>query len=250
MKSMITALMILTALLAITPDNALAEDPSPAVPAAQLSVRGTSVLEFPADQLQMSLGVETVAETAQQALGGNAERLASMEKALRNAGLEKGEYRTGRFQVYPEWTPPPRQPAEDWRPAIIGYRAVGTLLIRTGKIELAGKFMETAIGAGAGTIDAVIFDLADPRAYRQLAIEAATGNARVDAKALAEAAGVRLGRVLSVQLDETAPTPRRMEMARMTDMMKAGAPPELVPGLVPVSAGVSLTYEIFGGDEN
>jgi uncharacterized protein len=248
MKIAVLRWMICAALLLALVGTAMAGNQGTAEPVAQLTVRGTALLEFPADQVRMSLGVEAVAETAQQALQQNAARLMTVEKALREAGLEEGEYQTGRFQIYPEWSPRPRQAPEDWRPAIVGYRASGSLMIRSRKIDAAGRFMEAAIGAGAGRIDSLLFDLADPRAYRAIAVEEATANARADARALAGASRVQLGRVLSIQLEETAAIPRPQEMLmRTADTVTAA--PQLTPGTVPVTAVVVMTYQISGGEE-
>jgi uncharacterized protein len=210
----------------------------------QLTVRGMAVLEVPPDQVRMTLAVVNTAAGADEAMRRNAERMAQVEKALHKAGVGKEELQTGRYQVYPEWSPRPRQAAEDWQPHIVAYRVENALLLRSGQLAQAGRFIEAAIKAGADRVDAVVFDLADPRRDRARAIAEATANARADAQALADAAGVKLGRVLSLQLDDAASPPRPLEMMRDLSRAAVQAAPELTPGVVPVSAGVTVTWVI------
>jgi uncharacterized protein len=214
-------------------------------PAPQLTVRGAALLEVLPDQVRMVLAVVSTAENAEVAMRHNSERMVQVEKALAKAGLQKGEGQTGRYQIYPEWSPRPRQVPDDWQPRIIGYRVENTLQLRSRQLNLAGRFIEAAIKAGADRVDSVVFDLADPRRDRSQAIAEATANARADAQALAEAAGVRLGKVLHLQLDDAALPPRPMEMMR--DVARAAAlsaAPELTPGVVQVAAGMTVTYRI------
>jgi uncharacterized protein len=213
-------------------------------PVPQLTVRGMALLEVSPDQVRMVLAVVSTAEKAEEAMRRNAERMAQVEKALAKAGVQQGEVQTGRYQIYPEWSPRPRQAPEDWQPRIIAYRVENSLQLRSKQLDQAGRFIEAAIKAGADRVDSVVFDLADPRRDRARAITEATGHARADAQALAEAAGVRLGGILNLQLDDAAMPPRPMEMMR--DMARAStlAGPELTPGVVPVAAGITITYRI------
>jgi uncharacterized protein len=241
MQRVCLALMLV--LVAGLGNTAVAEMAASPVP--QLTVRGAALLEVLPDQVRMALAVVSTAENAEAAMRRNSERMAQVEKALAKAGLQKGEVQTGRYQIYPEWSPRPRQVPEDWQPRIIGYRVENTLQLRSRQLNLAGRFIEAAIKAGADRVDLVVFDLADPRRDRSRAIAEATANARADAQALAEAAGVRLGGVLNLQLDDSAMPPRPMEMMR--DVARAAAlsaAPELTPGVVQVAAGMTVTYRI------
>jgi uncharacterized protein len=233
---------MLLVLLTVPGQMALAEGERP-VP--QLTVRGMALLEVPPDQVRMTLAVVSTAESAEEAMRRNSERMAKVEKALYKAGVQKGEVQTGRYQIYPEWSPRPRQAPEDWQPRIIAYRVENTLQLRSRQLTQAGRFIEAAIKAGADRVDAVVFDLADPRRDRAKAIAEATANARADAQALAEAAGVKLGGVLNLQLDDAGMPPQPMAMLRdVSSASTMAAAPELTPGVVPVSAGITITYRI------
>ncbi len=216
----------------------------------KLTVRGEAELDKPADELQIRIGVVTENREAAEALDENSSRMLDVVEALKHAGLEKNEYETGRFQVRPNYSRRPRQAGPDWKPQIIGYEVVNDILVKTGKLDMAGELIEQANKAGANTIDVLGFTLSDPRKHRAEAIATATRNARADAEALAEAAGLRLVRVLAINLDST-PTPvREMASQRMMAMAAdgSGATPPITPGDVTVRAGVTMIYEIAPAD--
>jgi uncharacterized protein YggE len=212
-----------------------------------LTVRGTAQLEMPADQLRITLGVVTEADDAAEALARNTERMNTVMKSIRQAGLEDGEYETGRFSVQPMYTRRPRGADADWRPQIIGYRVSNSINIKTKKLKMAGTLIDEATDAGANSVDSISFDLADPRTHREEAIRTATHNAITDAHILADSATLELVRVLRIELDATGrepymPMARGMGGAMEADMARAPTP--ITPGDVTVRATVDVVYEI------
>lgn len=242
-----TAFTLAVALAALTfaPGPQTAEPPVP-----QLTVRGNAMLDKPADQLRMSLGVVTQSQDADDALTDNSRRMNDVVKALLKAGLPKDDYQTGRFSIQPQYARRPRDADADWTPRIAGYNVTNTIQVRTRKLELAGKLIQAANQAGANSIDSIGFDLADPRAHRAEAIATATRNARADAAVLAGAAGVKLVRILSIELDESGWRPP-VPMARAgLAMAEAAAPPPIEPGDVTVQASVTIIYAIASGEDH
>lgn len=216
----------------------------------RLTVRGDAELRKPADLLRLQVGVVTEDPEPAAALSRNSRQMQDVISALEKTGLTKEEYHTGRFSVRPDYERRPRNAGADWRPQIIGYTVTNSLSIRTKKLELAGKLIEAANEAGANSIGAVNFDLANPRTHRGEAIASATTNARSDAGILARAAGLRLVRIISITLDEAGWRPPVPAMARAgAAMAEARVTPPVEPGEVTVRAGVTLVYEVEPVDE-
>lgn len=214
----------------------------------KLYVRGSAELQKPADQLRISIGVVTEHAEPEQALRENTRRMSAVIDAIERVGLTEDEYQTGRFQIRPVYSQrPARHPSDQpWRPEIVAYSVTNTINIKTQQLQLAGQIIQAANRAGSNTIDSIQFTLADPRIHRAEAIAAATANARSDAQALADAAGVRLLRVLDVRLDDAMPIrpPQPMLGAERMMVMDAAVPPPISPGDVTVHASVNLVYEI------
>jgi hypothetical protein len=116
-----------------------------------ITVTGTARSIVEPDKLVISLAVETRAETAQEAVGLNAEKMESVVKAVKELGIDEREIRTSYFNVYPDY--------DRSRPAqIVGFVAQNTITISTSATSIpAGKIIDTAIGAGANRIDNTYF---------------------------------------------------------------------------------------------
>ena len=215
----------------------------------KLTVKGRAELEKPADELRIDVGVVTEDEEASAALAANNKLMRDIVAALKKAGLSDDEFETGRFRIRPNYSPRPRAPEPGWRPRIVGFDVVNSLHVKTGRLGLAGDLVQAATSAGANTVDNIRFGLAEPRAHRSEAIANATSNAREDARTLAEAAGVELVRLLSINLDDAATGTPRIGAAAARGFARAegGSSPPISPGEVTVTAGVTLVYEISQG---
>lgn len=203
----------------------------------KLVVRGEAFLKKAADQAILSIGVVTEAPNAHDAVEANNKKMNSVIGTLKGFGLEKGDFETGQFQVVPQYTQRPKQASEDWKPKIVGYQATNSLKVKTSMLEQLGDILDAAIGAGANSVGDIQFTLKEPRDHRKEAIRNATQNAMQDARTLAEAAGVKLQRILLISLDQTEIRP----------FFKAAMMSEPVPieaGHVDVNASINLTYEI------
>jgi len=121
MKSSLLRLILVMVFTIACSNFSYADSSADCAALPQLTVRGEAVLHVPADQMQLSMGVVTSAVTVEAAMDSNTKKMHDVEKALIGAGLNKDEYRTGRFQVQPQWEPRPRQPVPDWQPRIVGY---------------------------------------------------------------------------------------------------------------------------------
>ncbi len=195
----------------------------------RIETRGEAVLRIPADQIEFNVTVVSEDTTADRALARNNARVSAVQKALEGAGLPAADVETGRFMLQPQWSSPPQNPQPTWRPTIVGFVVEHQVAVRTRKLAQAGDALSAASAAGANSIGELRFSLADNTKARAEAIQLATRNAIADADAIARAAGLTRGRILSVVLEPsfTAPSPVQMEMRSMAVMDKA----------VPVDAG-------------
>ena len=212
----------------------------------KLTVRGEAELEKPADQMRLNIGVVTENRDADEALQENNDRMNAVVKAMQRVGLGEDEYQTGRFRIRPQYSRRPRQPAPDWRPQIIGYEVNNSVTVKTQKLDLAGEIIGAANDAGANTVDITAFELSDKRRYRAEALQEATKHAAEDAATVAEAAGLKLVRILAVNVDYTPIRPVEMDVAAGGRGMAAapGSAPSITPGDVSVTANVTIVYEI------
>lgn len=207
-----------------------------------LTVQAEARVNVNPDQVQLRLGVVTEAETAGSALEQNNQRMRAVMEMLAENGLGSGEMATGQFRVSPEWSRPPRPTPANWQREIIGYRVNNELLVSTTRVELAGTLLSLAQQSGANLLGGLQFGLVDPTVQRQQAIELAVSKARRKAQAMAAAAGVELGPLQTMRLDEPGTGPQRLMLA---EARTAAEPVPVAAGKVEVTAAVTMVYRLL-----
>lgn len=211
------------------------------VPKLMLSAQ--AIIRKSPDELQIRVGVVTLSNTAEGALEENSLRMQAIVKGLEEVGLARSEYETGHFAIHPTYTPYPKEAPSDWKPSINGYEITNSIIIHTNKLDLAGKIIDSANKAGANTIEDIRFGLHDPRVYWDEAVSLATSNALNDARTIAAAAGLKLVRILSINL-ESANVASRLQPVYLAKMVSSELNVPIEPSEVTLTANVSISYEI------
>jgi len=212
-----------------------------------LAVEGRAEIQVAADRVRMSVSVVTQAAQPEASLAENSRRMDEVVEALEDLGLTKDEYETGRFTITPQYDPRPRRLEEDWEPSIIGYQTTNAITVRTGRLDLTGRIIQTAVEAGATNVGGLAFELSNERPSRREAIKAATEAAIDDAETLAGACSTKLGRILSISLDDARSASHQVAFAdaRMRLAAESGGPPAIAPGNITVSARVTIVYQLL-----
>jgi uncharacterized protein YggE len=114
-------------------------------------------------------------------------------------------------------------------------------MIRLRDLDAAGEAVGALVEAGANRLNGLSFGFADSTALMDEARRDAVADARRKAELFAEAAGVTLGPVMSIQ-EQGGGGMRLMAMARSMDAMESAVP--LERGENTVSAQVHVVWEI------
>lgn len=213
----------------------------------KLIVRGEASLFKPADQMEVSLGVVTLAEDSSQALNENNQRMRRIISNLVALGLDESDYQTGRFQIRPIYKKPSKNSSEEEKTIINQYEVSNIIQIKTKKIDLADRILNAASQGGANQVTKVNFNINNPQTYKEEVIKLATQNALADAKALANAAGVEVKRVLNISLDNWVDTSKAITLAskNLSNLQEQeGVSEVLEPGQAELHATVNMTFEI------
>ncbi|HEX7122195.1 MAG TPA: SIMPL domain-containing protein [Gemmatimonadaceae bacterium] len=226
-------IIVIAALLALMAPHAHAQDTTQrAGDPPSIVATGEGRREVPPDRVTIVLAVQTRASTPLQAATENNERMTVVLRALRQAGLDSSEISTAHYTVHPQ----------TWRNENdTVYVASNAVRVETGKLDQLAQVIGAALDAGATTVSALEFGLADPSAATRDALGDAVRNARLQAEALAAAAGGTLGDLehLSTQPVGFVPVYAQRDMAMMS--MQGGAPP-ITPGQVTVTATVTARW--------
>lgn len=203
-----------------------------------IAVTGVGEATRAPDLASMTIGVDVEGATAAEALRKNSAQLEATIKSLTDSGVEKKDIQTSGLNVGAKYDYSP-----DGRPPrIIGYQATNTVSVKLRNLDKAGAIIDKAVGVGANRLDSISFGFADPKPILNEARRAAVVDARERAALYADAAGVKLGPILSIS-DGFSPGPGPMPMMARMDMAEAKSVP-IMAGESMMSSSVTIIYEI------
>lgn len=172
--------------------------------------------------------------------------------AIKKEGVDEKDIKTNNYSIYPTYGTsrplPLVQPdlVIDDNQRITGYTASQNLEIKVKDIDKVNSVVDSATANGANVVGNVTFGFTDEKTLEleNVARREAVKNAKERAKGLADAAGIRLGRIINVF--ENGSTPRSFQQ-NAVDLKEGqgGEPTEITPGENNVTITVSISYEIY-----
>ncbi len=210
---------------------ALADTGSP----TGIIVSDTAQVKAQPDLAYVTFGVVTEAKNAGAAASANAEIAGKLMSALAGFGIPKSDVETFGYSVEPNYN------YEKGSATIIGYRVSNTVRVKTKVLSKIGGLLDVGTQAGANTITGVTFTVEDDSPYRRQALALAVKKAQAKAQTMADALGVKLGKIVTAE--ESSPGPRPMETFGPARPMAVTTP--INPGQVEASASVTLTFAIL-----
>jgi hypothetical protein len=210
------------------------------IPTLQANGQG-QVMVVP-DLAIVTIGVVTRANTAGDALAANSNDLQKAIDAIKAASVAEKDIGTSSFSVTPIYQTTPRPPADQPAP-IIGYSVSNEVRVTIRNIATSGAILDQVVKAGANRVSGISFDISDAKGAEDAATKAAIAEARHRGELMAEAAGVSLGRMLSVSVSTGGGGP--VPVFARADFA-AAAPPPVLAGQRAVTANASITWEIGG----
>ena len=193
-----------------------------------ISVTGTGTASVQPDLMRLTFVLAAkhaqYSDMMQQADG----QLAALQQALQGCGIAPEALKTADYQVTTEYS---HQPDEhgNYRQVFEGYQCRHVLVIESAPDPARlSALLNAADQSGTAPELHIAFTVKDRYAAQAAALKAAAQQARNSAEALAEASGVRLGRLLSVTNRcspemPLSPTNFTMMRAKTADMGAAAA---------------------------
>jgi uncharacterized protein YggE len=168
-----------------------------------VSVTGVGEVSVVPDEAQVTLGVQTDADTASEALSQNNDQMQALLDALAGEGVARADMRTQFVSLFPRYAEQPQA----GQPEVAGYTAIHNVEIHVRDLDQLGTLLDAAVAAGGNTISGIRFTASDNADADQQARAAAMDDARAKAEQLAALAGAALGPVISISEGSTGPTP-------------------------------------------
>lgn len=193
------------------------------------------------DLLEISAGVIANGATAVEAQRQNTEKMNQVIAYLKSQGIDPKDIQTTNYSDQPNY---------DYRvtpPVINGYVANQMVVAKVHNLDSAGALLDGLTKNGANQINSANYTFADPDAIREQARELALSNAKDKAQKLAQAAGVKLGALVTFTEDQNPnpyPIPYAMDAAVGKGSGPVAAPTQIEPGSQDVTATVTVTYSL------
>jgi uncharacterized protein YggE len=191
------------------------------------------------DLAMITVGVETRNAEARAAAEENDDRMADVMAAILELGVAEEDIQTVDYSVRAEidW--------DDDERRVIGYVVSNSVMLKLREVDKAGDVLDAVTAAGANNIYGIQFTFDDPAVLREEARAEAMAQARDKAEALAQLAGVGLGkpRYINESFMESPPYYLEPMYAAAERGMGGGAAP-VQPGQLEVAVQVQITFDI------
>jgi uncharacterized protein len=223
--------LLLSALIAAPLHAQLANTPAPP---PTIEVGGAGEAKVTPDRALIYVGVQTKGRTAAIAGAENARLASAILEAVRVAGIPRDQIGTMNYSVNPSY----RYFPDGRKPELTGYDASNTVRVEVRSLDLVGKVIDAALGAGANTISGLSYYASQLDATKREALGSATTNARLSAEVIAKAAGGTLGPLVSLS-SQVQDMPQPMPMMAMA--MRGKAADESTPVVAPTEQTVTAS---------
>ncbi|MEA2596918.1 MAG: uncharacterized protein QOF01_3387 [Thermomicrobiales bacterium] len=215
-----------------TPPPGTAQNP------ATVYVSGNGTVTITPDTASVIVGVNIVEKTLSSAQEKATMQMTAVIDALKAAGIDEKDIQTVNYSVnilqdYDQSGNPT---------TINGYQVSNQVNVTVRDLDKLGSILDTVVGQGANAIYGISFYVDDPSAAASQARTLAVADAKKKADELAAAAGMKVGRILSIS-ETYSPSPMPMPYGRAAAEDAAMSVP-IQAGTTTVQVQVQVTYEL------
>lgn len=210
---------------------------SPRIPT--LTLTGEGAAEAAPELATVQIGVAVTAKVAKDALAENSKLLTAALNAAKESGIEPRDLQTSGLSLRPDIVRAEKWPHRE----VIGYQVNNVVTMRVRDISKLGGLLDRLVVLGINDIRSINFSVANPAPLVEQARAEAIKDVMRKAEKYAEAANLRIVRVL--ELNESGvqmPSPRPYVQTRALSAPRPDVPVEA--GELSYRAQVNAVFEI------
>jgi uncharacterized protein YggE len=188
-------------LFALVPE-AFAQQPPTSDERSTIVVTGSGSISVPPDGVTIRLLVSSLEKRPDDAAERIDEGSDAVVAAIEALGIDGLAVSRVGYSVNPDW-----ERRANGERKFRGYAGRVTIRVETGSLGATGQIIEAGIASGAGQVQGISYSSSQIDEARRQALAAAVEAARLDAQAMAAAAGGTLGRLILLTTERTEPPP-------------------------------------------
>ena len=215
-------------------------------PENTISISAEGKVTAEPDMAVVNVGVFSFGPNAATLQDDNSKKVNKVIDFIKSQGIKAEDITTSQFSIYPQYD------YSSGKSVLNSYQASQTVTVKVkGKEKLGervGKILDGATDNGANQITGVYFTVENPDDLKQEARKLAIANAKKKAQELADEAGIRLGKVVSItESGGYYPTPMYYDKAMSPEGGMGGGlatAPDIQVGSQDIVQNISVVFEV------
>ena len=212
-----------------------------------ISVSAEGKVKAVPDLATVNLGVLTQGTSPAAVQDENSKKVNKIIEYIKAQGVSKDDISTSQFNIYPQYN------YQNGRNDITGYQLNQTISVKIRGVDkstdVLSNILKGAVSEGANEVNGVSLSFDDPDELKQEARKIAISKAKEKAGELAKAAGLKLGKVVSVSESGGGGWPAPMYAEGMGaggygGVMEKSVSPNIEPGSQDVIENMTVVFEV------
>lgn len=208
-----------------------------------VTASGTGKVYGEPDIVVITVGVNVQRPTVQQARADASAAQQAVIDSLKDNGVQDRDIQTVQFSVYPQYDHSVNRSQGE----IIGYVVSNVVTAKVRDLDRTGEVVDEATDAGGNdaVVQGVYFTIDDPKELQEEARRQAVQEARRQAETLADAAGVKLGKIIAISESHGyIPFERGFAGGGLDSSAQVPSASPLEPGQIEVNITVNLQFAL------
>lgn len=206
-----------------------------------VTATGTGTVYGQPDVAVINVGVNVQRDTVEQARNDAASAQQAVIDALKKDGVKEEDIQTVQYSVSPQYDYSDKAKPQG---TIVGYVVNNVVTAKIRNLDSTGQVIDDATTAGGNNavVQGVTFTIDDPTTLQEQARKMAVDKAKSQAQQLADAAGVKLGNLVS--LSESGGLVPYARGGATLDAAQAPSTTPIESGQVEVNITVNMQYAL------
>ncbi len=228
-----------------------------------LRVRATGSVSGTPDIAVVSLGVESIEDTASEARANAANAMAGVMQVLREAGVDDRDIQTQYFNISPRYQnvrvtdcgeeeeskeslSPEQDCTTTWELKLIGYAVSNQASVKIRDLDEAGMIIDQVTEAAGDLVrvNGISFTIEDPEGLREESRAKAIAAMQEKAETMADLAGVTLGRLVNLEEATDFYSPQPLYARAAMASAESAADTSIAAGEIEITTTVNGVYLI------